>query len=74
MASNGGTERHNHLTRDIKAPGGCPKCDLYWRNHWLHELYTEEGVAVWIADAEKKGLSLDEQITRLAQLVDGAYA
>lgn len=22
-------ERHNHMTRDIKAPGKCPACDAY---------------------------------------------
>lgn len=21
---------HNHLTRDIKPKGECPKCDQYW--------------------------------------------
>lgn len=23
---------HNHITRDIKAKGKCPACDLYWHS------------------------------------------
>jgi len=25
--------QHNHLTRDLKAPGECPACDPYWERH-----------------------------------------
>lgn len=35
----------------------------------LRSVYTEEGVRVWIADAAKKGLPLDEQLRRAGALV-----
>jgi len=43
------------------------------RDAWLADLYVNDGPAIWIADAEKKGQSLTEQLRRLEQLVTGAY-
>lgn len=48
--------------------------DVDLRDKWVRELYTEEGTRIWIADAEKKGRDITEQLQRLAQLRDGAYA
>jgi len=39
----------------------------------LADVYLPEGVEIWIADATKKGQSLDEQLTRAEQLVTGAF-
>lgn len=30
------TDRHNHMTRDIKRLGECPACDLYLWGHCRH--------------------------------------
>lgn len=35
--------KHNHLTRDIKAPGRCPKCDEWWGPQvveWFSDVFT----------------------------------
>lgn len=50
------------------------KLERELRDAWVRELYTEEGAAIWIADAEKKGHTLSEQLTRLEQLRTGAFA
>lgn len=44
------------------------------RDAWVAELYTPEGADIWIADAEAHGWSVGVQLTRLAQLRDGAFA
>lgn len=40
----------------------------------LHAVYTEEGVRIWLADAEKKGMSLTEQLERAEVLANGAFS
>jgi hypothetical protein len=44
------------------------------RDAWVRELYVEEGARIWIADAEKKGHSVSQQLVRLEQLRTGAFA
>ena len=36
----GAASRHNHFTRDIKAPGKCPACDRY-HEHASQDAVTE---------------------------------
>lgn len=40
----------------------------------LRQIYTEKGVDLWLADAERKGLPIDEQIRRVQGLLDGAFS
>lgn len=44
------------------------------RDTWVRQIYDLTGASIWIAEAEAKGLSVDEQLQRLAQLRDGAFA
>lgn len=30
-------EKHNHMTRDIKAKGKCPRCDQLWAQRLVKE-------------------------------------
>lgn len=45
----------------------------YLLRSMLLDIYTPEGVEIWLADAEKKGQSLEEQLDRAEQLVTGAF-
>ena len=40
----------------------------------LRTVYTEEGVRLWIAEAEKRGWSLSEQLERAEVLATGAFS
>ena len=39
----------------------------------LAEVYTPEGIEIWLADAKKKGRSLDHQLTTAEQLITGTF-
>ena len=50
------------------------KSELELRDRYLRDLYTTEGAILWVADAQRKGLPVHEQLALLAQLADGAFA
>lgn len=39
----------------------------------LEMIYLPEGVTLWLAEAERRGWSLDEQLQRAEQLATGAF-
>lgn len=40
----------------------------------LSEVYTDEGVSLWLKHAAKQGWTLEEQLQRAEQLITGAFA
>lgn len=40
---------------------------------YLHDVYKPEGVDIWLAQARRDKLTLDEQLTKAEQLVTGAF-
>lgn len=43
------------------------------RDHLLEQVYRPEGRTIWLKHAEKQGWTLEEQIGRLWQAVDGVF-
>lgn len=49
----------------------------YWEQRLrilLAETYTPEGIEVWLADAEKKGLTMEEKLKRALAAAEGTFA